>query len=120
MTPARIIRRSVEALGTKFSAIHIDARNACVVFLSEGEDSLGTVAVSMPRGRLMLTQPLSSVLLGDRNATLARLIAERTAAKTGKLTLISVYLRNVDEGRAGPILLKLLDKVMRKEEETQR
>ena len=74
----------------------------------------------LARGRLMLTQPLSSVLLGDRNATLARLIAERTATRTGKLTLISVYLKSVDEGRAGPILLKLLDKVMKKKGETQR
>jgi hypothetical protein len=54
---------------------------------------------------------VSSVLLGDRNTVPARLLAERLAATTGKISLVSIHLNTISDTEATPILIKLFDKV---------
>jgi len=119
VSQAKIIREEVKEQESSFSAVYIEMENASILFLSEGEDHLGTLAVSIPQREHFIGPPLSSILFGDRNTMVTRLLAERVAHESKKMTLVSVYLKTLDEKRVGPILLKLLDKVMRKGEEKQ-
>jgi len=116
MSQAKIIREEVKEEEASFSAIYIEMGNACMILFSEAEDNLGTLAVSLPQREGFVGPPLSSILLGDRNTLVARLVAERVAHDTRKMTLVSVYAKATDGRRAGPIFLKLLEKVMRKGE----
>lgn len=96
----------------RFLAIFIETKNAVLVMLSEAEDQLGTLAASVPPTTGIRIQPLpSSVLLGDRNTITARMLAERLAAKTGKIGLVSVHLKTISETEANPLLMKLFEKV---------
>ncbi len=90
----------------------METKNAVLVLLSEGEDQLGTLAASVPSTSGFQAQPtLSSLLLGERNAVTARMLAERLAAKTGKIGLASVYVRSVSETEVTPVLVRLFEKV---------
>jgi hypothetical protein len=82
--------------------------------LSEGEDQLGTLAVAIPQAPKMVGPPLSSILLGDRNVMIARVLAERLAKKMNKIVLMSVSTKTFDEGEVGPILLKLVERALRR------
>jgi hypothetical protein len=87
------------------------------MFLSECEDKLGTLAVAMPQPKNLVGSPLSSVLLGDRNMMIARLLAELLADKTKKISMVSVFTKSVNEQEAAPILRELLEKTLEKVEE---
>jgi hypothetical protein len=111
--PEALVSREEKVEGNKrFSALHIETENAVLALLSEGDDRLGTLAVSIPSTIEISSQPVfSSILLGDRNVTVARMLAERGASKTRKITLVSVFLKTVNETEAAPILVKLLEKI---------
>ena len=117
MSKASIIREEMEEKGRIFSAVLVETKNAYIMLLSEGEESLGTLAVSLPQKPGMIGPPLSSILLGERNVTLARLLAERLAKTLNKIALVSVFVRTLDTKEAGPILLRLLEKILRKKED---
>ena len=112
MPRATIVKEELSEKNMRFFAIYIETKNAVLVFLSEAEDQLGTLAASVPPATELSVQPLlSSVLLGDRNTVMARMLAERLATKTGKIGLVSVHLRTVGETEATPVLIKLFEKV---------
>jgi len=117
MQRVKVVQEEMKENGTLFLAVRLETRNANMILLSEGEDNLGTLAVAIPQKEKMLGPPLSSVLLGDRNVIVARLLAERLAVKTGKIALASVFAKTVAEKEAGPIFLKLFDKTLKVEEE---
>ena len=117
MPHAKITKEELKENDHLFVALHMETQNANLILLSEGEDQLGTLAVALPQQQKMLGPPLSSVLLGDKNVILARMMAERLAAQTGKIALASVFVKTLAEREAGPILLKLFDKTMKKQEE---
>lgn len=109
---ATIIKEETLEKDRRFLAILVETKNAVLVLLSEGEDQLGTLAASVPSTSGIQTQPtLSSLLLGERNAVTARMLAERLAAKTGKIGLASVYVRSMSEAEVTPTLVKLFEKV---------
>jgi hypothetical protein len=97
---------------TPFLALYLEMKNAGLLLLSEGEDQLGTLAVSIPQARELAGLPLSSVLLGDRNMMIARILAERLADKMKKIALVSVFTKTIDEREAGTIFLKLFEKTI--------
>lgn len=112
MPRATIVKEEMLEKNMRFLAIFIETKNAVLVMLSEAEDQLGTLAASVPPTTGIRIQPLpSSVLLGDRNTITARMLAERLAAKTGKIGLVSVHLKTISETEANPILMKLFEKV---------
>ncbi len=112
MPRATIVKEELSEKNRHFLAIYIETKNAVLVFLSENEDQLGTLAASVPSVREMHIPPLlSSVLLGDRNIMTARILAERLAAITGKIGLVSIHLKTISETEANPILVKLFEKV---------
>jgi len=92
-------------------ALYLEMKNASLLLLSEGEDQLGTLAVSIPQAQ-MVGPPLSSVLLGDRNMMIARILAESLAEKMKKIALVSVFTKTIDERETGTIFLKLVEKTI--------
>jgi hypothetical protein len=116
LSRAKIVKEEIIEGDKSFFAVYIETENANQLFLSEGEDTLGTLAVAMPQQQKLLGPPLSSVLLGDRNMMIARVMAELLAQKTNKISLVSVFTKSVIEQEAVPILRKLLEKTLKKEE----
>ena len=112
MSRAKIVQEKIIERDTPFLAIYLETKNASLVFLSEGEDQLGTLAVAIPQAQKMVGPPLSSVLLGDRNMMIARVLAERLAERMKKIALVSVFSKTVSEREAGSIFLKLVEKII--------
>jgi len=119
LSRAKIVKEEIIEGDTTFFAVYIETENASQLFLSEGADKLGTLAVAMPQPKNLVGSPLSSVLLEDRNMTIARLLAELLVQKTNKISLVSVFTKSVTEQEAVPILRKLMDMTLKKEEETK-
>jgi len=120
MSRAKIVQEEMNQNETTFYALRLETKNANLLLVSEGEDQLGTLAVALPPTEKMLGPPVSSVLLGDRNTIIARLLAERLAQKTGKIALASVFAKTLGERNAGTIFLKLFEKTFKEKEETKR
>jgi len=116
MTRARVVQEKMKEKEAFFLSTYVETRNGSLILLSESEELFGTLAVAIPQAQEMIGPPLSSILLGERNTLLARLLAERLAAKTRKIALVSVNIKTVEERQAGQILMKLTDKVLGKEE----
>jgi hypothetical protein len=117
LSRAKIIREEIVERETTFFAVCIETKNANQLFLSEGEDKLGTLAVAIPQPEKLVGSPLSSILLGDRNMMIARVLAELLAQKTKKIGLVSVFTKSVSEQEAAPILRKLMEKILKREED---
>jgi hypothetical protein len=111
MSRATIVKEELTEKNMHLFALYIETRNAVLVFLSEGEDQLGTLAASVPPTEVLSQTFVSSILLGDRNTAITRMLAERLASKTGKVGLVSVYLRALSETEATPAIIRLFDKV---------
>jgi hypothetical protein len=117
MQRAKVTHEELKENDRIFLSIHVETPNSSILLLSEGEDQLGTLAAAVPQAQKMLGPPVSSILLGDRNTILSRMLAERLASKTGKIALTSVHLKVTGEREAAPILIKLFDKTMKPDEE---
>jgi len=83
--------------------------NAVVAFMFEERMRMGTVAIAMP-GSGEVAVGRSSVLVGGKYLMTTRALAERLAAKTGKIALVSLFTE-LDETEALRTYAKLLDKV---------
>ena len=116
MSRAKIVQEKMIERDTPFLAVYLETKNASLILLSEGEDQFGTLAVAIPQAQKMVGPPLSSILLGDRNVMIARILAERLAEKMKKIALVSVFSKTFSEREAGPIFLKLAEKTIRMEE----
>lgn len=114
MPRANIIKEEMVEQKTTFFSIHIETENSSQLFLSEGGDKLGTLAIAIPQPDKMVGSPLSSILLGDRNMMISRVLAELLAKKTKKIGLVSVFIKTFTEQEAAPILRRLLEKTLKK------
>jgi hypothetical protein len=119
MERARVVKDEIVELNKHFLAVYVEAKNSCLVLLSESEDKLGTLAIAVPKPKDLLAPPSSSVLLGDRNAISARMFAEYVAAKKGKIALVSIFLETMDELHAQSIFKRLIEKVTVSESEKE-
>jgi len=117
MSRAKIFQEEIQHDEKAFYAVRLETRNANLLLLSEGEDQLGTLAVALPPQEKMIGPPVSSILLGDRNTIIARLIAERMAQQTGKIAMASVFTKTISERETGQVFLKLFEKAVKKEKE---
>ena len=116
LSRAKIVKQELTEGKHSFFAVYLETKNANQLFLSEGEDRLGTLAVAIPQQEKLVGSPLSSILLGDRNIMLARVLAELLVQKTGKISLVSVFLKTVNEQEAAPVLRKLLEDTLTEQE----
>src|SRR3989304_364640 len=117
MERAKVIKEELLKQDTRFLAVYVEAKNSCLILLSEKEDKMGTLAIAVPKPKDLLGPVTSSVLVGDKNAVSARMFAEYVAAKKGKIALVSVYLERLDEMQAQAFFMNLIEKVMKKEAE---
>ncbi len=115
MERATVVKHEVIEQNVHFLAVYLETKNSCLVLLSEDEDKLGTLAISVPKPQDLLGPPSSSVLLGDRNTISARMFAEYLASKKKKISLVSIYLKTVNEMQAQSVFMKLIEKVVRAE-----
>ncbi len=115
MERARVVKEEIFEQNMHFLAVYVEARNACLILLSEKEDKLGTLAIAVPKPKDLLGPVSSSVLLGDKSAISARMFAEYVASKKGKIALVSVYLEKLSEVQAQSIFMRLIEKVFRAE-----
>jgi len=113
---AKVVKEELVEQDTRFLAVYVEAKNSCLILLSEREDKLGTLAIAVPKPKDLLGPVSSSVLLGDKNAISARMFAEKVAALKGKIALVSVYLERLSEMQAQAYFTHLLEKVMKKED----
>jgi hypothetical protein len=119
MERAKVIKEELFEQDTRFLAVYVEAKNSCLIMLSEKEDKLGTLAIAVPKPKDLLGPVSSSVLLGDKNAVSARMFAEYVAAKKGKIALVSVYLERLNEMQAQTFFMHLIEKVMQAESEKE-
>jgi hypothetical protein len=119
MERAKVTKDEIVEQNRHFLAVCVEAKNSCLILLSENEDKLGTLAIAVPKPKDMLGPPSSSVLLGDKNAISARMFAEYLASRKGKIALVSIYLETMDEIQAQSILKRLVEKVSRGESEKE-
>lgn len=119
MQRARIVKEEMKENGKLFLALYLKTGNANLVLLSESEDRLGTLAVAIPQAQRMLGPPLSSILLGERNTLIARLLAEQLAKRTERIALVSVFAKTISEKEASSVFLKLFEKTLKKESPTE-
>lgn len=114
MQRARIVKEEMKENGKLFLALHLETGNANFILLSEAEDRLGTLAVALPQAQRMLGPPLSSILLGERNTIVARILAEQLAKRTERIALVSVFAKTLTEKEASSVFLKLFQKTLEK------
>ena len=119
MERAKVVKEELTDQNTRFLAVYVEARNSCLIMLSEKEDKLGTLAIAVPKPKDLLGPVSSSVLLGDRNAVTARMFAEYVASKKGKIALVSVYLDRLSEVEAQAFFMHLIEKVLQAESEKE-
>ena len=124
MERANVIKEEMTEKETRFLAVYVEAKNSCLVLLSENEDKLGTLALAVPKSNDSLgLMASSSILVGNRNEISARMFAEYVAAKKGKIAMVSVYLDKLTEMDAQAYFKKLIEKVLapeKKEKATQK
>ena len=117
MNRAKIVLEELKEEANLFLAMHIETKNSSIILLSEGEDQIGTLAVAIPRIEKMSGEPLSSILLGDRNSLTSRLLAERLAQRTGKIALTSVFAKTINDQQASKVFFKLFEKILKEKDE---
>ena len=119
MERAKVTKEELLEKDTRFLAVYVEAKNSCMIMLSEKEDKLGTLAIAVPKPKDMIGVAASSVLLGDRNVISARMFAEYVASKKGKIALVSVYLDKLDEMQAQAFFMHLIEKLTQAESQKE-
>lgn len=112
MSYPKLLTEEIEEGPHRFTATILRAENAAFVLFNEKNRLLmGTLAVAMPQfgGR---GPCISSVLLGERNATITKILAERLAAFFNQMVLVSTHLKADVEREVVPILMRLLQKLI--------
>ena len=119
MERAKVVKEEVFEQDTRFLAVYVEAKNSCMIMLSEKEDKLGTLAIAVPKPKDLMGSVTSSVLLGDKNMISARMFAEYVASKKGKIAMVSVYLETVTEMQAQSFFMHLIDKLIKSESQKE-
>ena len=119
MERAKVTKEELLEKDTRFLAVYVEAKNSCMIMLSEKEDKLGTLAIAVPKPKDMVGAATSSVLLGDKNVISARMFAEYVASKKGKIALVSVYLDKLDEMQAQAFFMHLIEKLIQAESQKE-
>ncbi|MCW4037978.1 MAG: hypothetical protein NWF13_04500 [Candidatus Bathyarchaeota archaeon] len=110
MSEIRVVRESVEDGEIKFTASLFEVENAVTAFFDEeGSMKLGTLAIGIPQ----FNRPscISSVLLGDRNALITKVLAEQLVRAFNKIALVSSHLAVIQENRTNTLLIRLAKKL---------
>ena len=105
----KVTEYTLEVGSRTFRANFMQLENAAVAFLFEDRARLGTVAIAMP-GLREVAAGRSSVLVGAKYLMVSRALAEKLAAKSGQMAIISLFTE-LDEAEALRTYTKLLEKI---------
>ena len=104
----------IDEHGYQYSSVLFKLSNAVLVFFYEKGRSarLGTLAVAMPQfgGKTCV----SSILLGERNMVITKILAERISNAYHGIALVSTHLPEIQGTEASSMLLKLTQKILDK------
>ena len=113
-TPYKSFSEEIDESGLQYSSILFKLSNAVLVFFYEkGENvRLGTLAVAMPQfeGKTCI----SSILLGERNMVITKILAERVSNLYNGIALVSTHLPQIQETESSSVLMKLTQKILDK------
>jgi len=115
MSYPRVAKETVALKGKEITAYLIEFKNAVLGVFTEEEGSLGTLALALPAAQQQPNLGRSTVLLGYKNSNIARILAEYLAAKFGKISLASVFLRFDGDIEAGRVMMRIIQKVEEKD-----
>ncbi|MCK5625614.1 hypothetical protein KAI11_02045 [Candidatus Bathyarchaeota archaeon] len=103
----------LEEKGVQFSATLLKLENSVIVFFNKkGSFKLGTLAIAMPNS--LTSTYLSSILLGDRNTGITKILAGRFSNAFSCISLVSTHLDDIRGMDIGSLLLKLAQKLIDK------
>lgn len=106
----KVFSEEIEEGEIKVTASLLEVENAVIAFFDEkGSMKLGTFAIAIPQygGR----RCISSVLLGERNVLITKILAEQLVKTFNKIALVSTHLAEIKESRTGSILVRLAQKL---------
>ena len=93
-----------------FYVTFIEIENAVFAFFTTTDSpKLGTLAVAIPQPKGGFS--VSSVLLGERNSILTKILAERLSQSVNKITIASTHLDEISDNQSGRLLLQLTQQV---------
>jgi hypothetical protein len=93
-----------------FYVTFIEIENAVFAFYTTTDNpKLGTLAVAIPQPKDGLS--VSSVLLGERNSVLTKILAERLSQFVNKITFASTHFDEISDNQSGRLLLRLTQQI---------
>jgi len=108
-----IFSEEIEERGYKLTATLLRLENSVMAFFDEkGSMKLGTLAVAMPN--LGGKTHISSVLLGDRNIVITKILAARFSKAFNCIALVSTHLADLREREVASLLLKFAQRLIDK------
>jgi hypothetical protein len=112
----KVVEESCEIKGTQISVSIIHLENAVIILVTDrgNQYRIGTMALATPIGRMTgENAPAAFTLLGTGGELLAKVLAGRTSANTGKASLCIVGLRD-DEHETISSILKTVEKMLQR------
>jgi len=82
-----------------------------IVFDEREQVKIGTLAVALPPKREVREPSVSSILIGDRNTILTKLLAESAASLFGQMIFTSTHFEEIKDTKISRMLLDLLKKL---------
>jgi len=93
-----------------FYLTFIEIENAVFAFYTSTDNpKLGTLAIALPQPKE--GPSVSSVLLGERNSILTKILAERISHSVNKVTIASTHLNEISDDQSGRLLLQLTQQI---------
>jgi hypothetical protein len=110
MSEIKVVSEVIEDGETKFTANLFEVENAVIAFFDEeGSMKLGTLTIAIPQ--FSGESCISSVLLGDRNALITKVLAEILVRAFNKIALVSSHLAVIQVNRTNSLLIHLAKKL---------
>jgi hypothetical protein len=110
----KVIEESCEIKGAKISISVISLENGTLILVSDRENQykIGTMALATPMGHLTgESVPTTFTVFGTGGELLAKVLAGRISADTGRVSLCIVGLKE-DERQAVSSILKTVERIM--------
>ena len=112
----KVFNEEISENELKISATIMKIENATITIFDEKESlKLGTLAVAMPQfeGKTCI----SSILLGERNQMITKILAEYMSRTFNGIALVSTHLVENSEMSTSSTLMKLAQKLVEKTKE---
>ena len=119
MSEINVVREDVVDGEIKFTAKLFEVENAVIAFFDEeGSMKIGTLTIAIPQ--FSGASCISSVLLGDRNTLVTKVLAEQLVRAFNKIALVSSHLTVIQENRTNTLLISLAKKLCDKAKSQRR